>query len=76
MARRDREPALRIRLVPDTEAIVSRTGIHFVRGREAFYLDGRGARKLAEIYSLISEVGFDEALSRLLSVDSSGSTPD
>lgn len=69
MARRDREPALRYRLVPDTEAIISRTGVHFVRGRSAFYLDSRGAKKLAEVYAMIDEHGFETAVSALLSDD-------
>lgn len=74
MARRDREPALRIRLVPDTDAVVGRGGVHFLRGREAFWLDDRGARKLAEVYVELDEIrartglGSDDAI-RLLAAD-------
>lgn len=74
MARRDREAALRIRLVPDTDAVVGRNGVHFLRGREAFYLDARGAAKLAELYGEIARlrdelgISVDDAI-RLLSSD-------
>lgn len=72
-ARRDREPALRVRLVGDTDAVVGRRGVHFLRGREAFWLDERAVAKLVDVYRELDEirerdgVSLDDALGRLLS---------
>jgi hypothetical protein len=73
---RDREIALRIRLVPDTEAVIGKTGVHFLRGREAFFLDARGVKKLVDVYAVIGEHGLERAVSRLLSGETSEATPD
>lgn len=63
---RSTEIALRVRLDGSTEAVVGRSGVHFLRGRETFYLDGRAARRLAEVYGEVIASGFDEAVSALL----------
>lgn len=80
MARRDREAALRIRLVPDTDAVVGRGGVHFLRGRESFFLDDRGARKLADLYAELARIRDDLGVSvddaiRLLSADELPAAP-
>jgi hypothetical protein len=48
MASRSREPAIRVRLDPSTDAVIARTGVYFLRGHQTFFISDRTATKLAE----------------------------
>jgi hypothetical protein len=68
MARRDLEPAVRLRLSPATEVVVSRTSLLFLRGDRVFRLDDREARRLiAEISAHSPTASLSEAVGSLLS---------
>lgn len=67
MTTRTREPAIRVRLSPSTDAFVGRRGAHFVRGREIFWLDEREIRRLVEIWQEIETSSLDEVMSAILS---------
>jgi hypothetical protein len=71
MARRDLESAVRLRLSPSQDAVISRRGVLLVRGDEVWRLDDREARRLAD------EIGggsLADAVSRLLAADSDPTT--
>lgn len=48
MARRDIEPAVRVRLSPSCDAILSKTSAMLVRGDRVWRLDDREAKRLAQ----------------------------
>jgi len=67
MARRDVEPAVRYRVSPSLDVILSRTSAMFIRGDRAFRLDDREARRLG---AALGEGTLAEAVARLLAEES------
>lgn len=66
IARRDVEPAVRLRLSTSLDVVLSRTSAMFIRGERVFRLDDREARKLG---AALADGTIADAVARLLAED-------